>query len=242
MHDTNSKTSVEIVRATLGDAMAIVAALNPAPLPFAPLAALHCPIGLSPRFAPAERATEAIALNNIEVVVERARPPSPRWAIELVFGEHLRASGSLHAALPLNRLIRLDTVRAAEIDENPTQAAIVQADALRACLVYLNHSVDEAANTCRAMADRYGAKRVNSRAPQLYSLLSVFGPLRSSQIETVSGVKLYSVTRHGAPFAPTALVEEPCSFSREALAEYDASLASIDVLRVLYNGGSEGKT
>jgi predicted ArsR family transcriptional regulator len=77
------------------------------------------------------------------------------------------------------------------------------------------------------LADRYRAKRANSRVPQLYGLLASFGPLRSSQIEavlgvtrlgvrkmlealseagdlaieTVSGVKLYSVTR-GRPSVP----------------------------------------
>src|SRR3546814_8517050 len=91
---------------------------------------------------------------------------SPRWAIECAFGAHLRTTGTLGAALPLNGLIRLDTVRAADVAENPAHAAIIQAEALRDVLDHLNRLVDEAARTRKDLADRYSAKRANSRAQQ----------------------------------------------------------------------------
>ena len=103
---------------------------------------------------------------------------------------------------------------------------------------------------------------------QLYGLLSGFGPLRSSQIEavlgatrlgvrtmlaalsaegdlgveTLSGVKLYSVTRTRAPLAPSALSEEPGHFSSEALEDYDAALAQIDALLARYDDRSDGES
>lgn len=262
------ETAHEIVRASLDEAVAVVDALAPAPLPFAALAALHRALGQSPRFAPAERATETIALDNIQLVVERPRPPSPRWAVEWAFGEHLRASSALCVALPFNALIRLDTIDTGENDDNPADTAIVQAEAFRACLDHLNGIFEEAARTHQELTDHYHGKRSNSRAPQLYSLLNAFGPLRSSQIEaalgatrlgvrtmvaalseagdisieTVSGVKLYSVTRYRAPMTPTAMVDEACSFSSEALAEYDTSLANIDALLARYEDGSACET
>lgn len=256
LRDPDSTLAVETARAAIDEAAALVAALEPAPLPFAGLAALHRAIGQSPRFAPAERATETITIASRQVVIERPRPPSPRWAIECAFGAHLQATGAHGAALPLNGLIRLDTVRAADVNDNPAHAAIIQAEALRDVLDHLNGLVDEAARTRKGLADRYRAKRTNSRAQQLYGLLSGFGPLRSSQIEavlgatrlgvrtmlttlaeagdlaieTLSGVKLYSVTRSRPPVPPPALADEPGRFSSDAIEDYDAALAQIDAL------------
>lgn len=198
-------------------------------------------------------------------MIERPRPPSPRWAIECAFGAHLQATGVHGAALPLNGLIRLDTVRAADVDDNPAHAAIVQADALRNVLEHLYSLVAKARDTRQALADRYRAKRANSRVPQFYGLLAGFGPLRSSQIqavlgvtrlgvrkilealseagdlaiETVSGVKLYSVTRGRPSVPPTALADEPSQFSSEAIEDYDAALAKIDALLARYDDRSD---
>lgn len=260
LRDTDSALAVETARAAIDEAAALVAALEPAPLPFSALAALHRAIGRSPRFAPAERATETITVAARQVVIERPRPPSPRWAIELAFGTHLGAAGTHGAALPLNGLIRLDTVRAPDGDDNPAHDAIVQAEALRDALDHLYSLVAEARDIRKALADRYRAKRANSRVPQLYGLLSGFGPLRSSQIEavlgvtrlgvrkmldalseagdlaieTLSGVKLYSVTHQRASVAPSPLADEPGRFSSEAIEDYDAALSRIDALLARY--------
>ncbi|PZO88826.1 MAG: hypothetical protein DI623_11905 [Sphingomonas sanxanigenens] len=265
LRDPDSAAAVETAKAAIDEAAALVAALEPAPLPFTALAALHRAIGQSPRFAPAERTTDTIALANRQVVIERPRPPSPRWAIECAFGAHLQATGAHGAALPLNGLIRLDTVRAADVDDNPAHAAIVQAEALRDVLEHLYSLVAKARDTRQALADRYRAKRANSRVPQLYGLLASFGPLRSSQIEavlgvtrlgvrkmlealseagdlaieTVSGVKLYSVTRGRPSVPPTALADEPSQFSSEAIEDYDAALAKIDALLARYDDQSD---
>ncbi|WP_145206800.1 hypothetical protein [Sphingobium sp. B2] len=261
LRDLDNHPAVEAALAAIDEAAALVADLEPAPLPFAALAALHRAIGQSPRFAPAERAIEPITLGGRQVAIERARPPSPRWAVEYAFAAHLRATGALSAVLPLNGLIRLDTVRAADVDEKPAHAAIVQSEALRDALNHLNSLLVEARDICRDLADRYSGKRASSRAPQLYGLLSGFGPLRSSQIEavlgatrlgvrtmlaalsqagdltieTLSGVKLYSVTHTRAPLAPSALTDEPGHFSSEALEDYDAALAQIDALLARYD-------
>jgi len=265
LRDPDSAAAVETARAAIDEAAALITALEPAPLPFSALAALHRAIGQSPRFAPAERATETITLATRQVVIERPRPPSPRWAIECAFGAYLQATGAHSAALPLNGLIRLDTVRAAEVDDNPAHAAIVHAEALRDVLNHLNRLVAEARDTRQHLAERYRAKRTNSRAQQLYGLLSGFGPLRSSQIEavlgatrlgvrtmlaaladggdlaveTLSGVKLYSVMRGRPAVAPTPLADDPVRFSSEAIEDYDAALARIDALLARYDDRSD---
>lgn len=123
----------------------------------------------------------------------------------------------------------------------------------------------EARDTRQHLADRYRAKRANSRVPQLYGLLAGFGPLRSSQIEavlgvtrlgvrkmldalseagdlaieTLSGVKLYSVTRGRPPVVSAPLADEPGRFSGEAIEDYDAALARIDALLARYDDRSD---
>lgn len=256
LRDPDSAAAVETARAAIDEATAMVVALEPTPLPFAALAALHRAIGQSPRFAPAERATETITLGDRQVVIERPRPPSPRWAIECAFGAQV-------SGLPLNGVIRLETVRAAD-DENMAHGAMVQAEALRDVLDHLNRIIAEARDTHRHVVDYYRGKRRNSRAQQLFCLLAGFGPLRSSQIEavldatrlgvrtmlaalsqagdlaveTLSGVKLYSVTRDRPPVPHAALSDEPGRFSCEAIDDYDAALARIDALLSRYDGRS----
>ena len=268
LRDSESALAIEAAQAAIDEAAVLVAALEPAPLPFAALAALHRAIGQSPRFAPAERATETITLAARQVAIERPRPPSPRWAIECAFAAHLQAAGGLGAVLPLNGLIRLDTVRAADVDENPAHAAVVQAEALRGALNHLNGLLVEARDIRRDLANRYSGKRANSRAQQLYGLLSGFGPLRSAQIEavlgatrlgvrtmlsalsdegdlaieTLAGVKLYSVMRTRVPVALAPLADEPGRFSSEALEDYDAALAKIDALLSRYDDRSDDRT
>ena len=59
-------------------------------------------------------------------------------------------------------------------------------------------------------------------------------------VETLSGVKLYSVTRTRAPIAPSARTDEPGHFSSEAIEDYDAALAKIDALLARYAHRSDG--
>jgi len=268
LRDLDNHPAVEAALAAIDEAAALVADLEPAPLPFAALAALHRAIGQSPRFAPAERAIETITLGGRQVAIERARPPSPRWAVECAFGTYLRATSTLGAALPLNGLIRLDTVRRADVDDDPAHAAIIQVEALRDALDHLNRMLVEVRDIRRDLADRYSARRANSRARQLYAVLSGFGPLRSSQIEavlgatrlgvrtmlsalsqagdlaieTLAGVKLYSVTRTRVSVVTAALAEEPGRFSSEAIEDYDAALARIDALLARYDNQSDSET
>ena len=64
-------------------------------LPFPALASLHRAVSQDVIFAPAEGASEPITLGTRRMTIERTRPPSPRWAIELIWGEPWRSAGIL---------------------------------------------------------------------------------------------------------------------------------------------------
>jgi len=266
LREPDDRHAREAAEAAIAEARAIVATLKPAPLPYTALGALHRAIGQSIRFAQAERSIDTIAIDNIELVLERPRPPSPRWAIELAFGRHMRISDMLYADLPLPGLIRLDTVTL-ENDEDLGFGAILQAKTLKDCLIHILQIIDEAARYHAELPNRYAARRGNSRAPLLCGVLTGFGPLRSSQIEhligatrlgvraiikaladtgelgveTVAGVKLYSARRpqplsNGAPIA-----DERHHFSSAAIDAYDASMSHIDALLARHANPSGAK-
>jgi hypothetical protein len=130
--------------------------LKPAPCSYTALGAL--PPSARASFAQAERSIDTIAIDNIELVLERPRPPSPRWAIELAFGRHMRISDMLYADLPLPGLIRLDTVTL-ENDEDLGFGAILQAKTLKDCLIHILQIIDEAARYHAELLNRYTAAR-----------------------------------------------------------------------------------
>lgn len=261
--DASARATAE---GALAEAHALVRALDPAPLPFPSLAALHRAIDQSPRFAQAERATDTIAFDNIQFVVERPRPPSPRWAIELVFGEHLHAANLVSAALPLPGLVRLDTVQD-ETGDEPVLGAIRQSEALRDALLHLVQTIDEVARYHAGLAARYSGHRSNARAPRLCGLLTGFGPLRSAQIEpllgatrlgvrtmlkalagtgdlavaTIAGVKLYSVRHSQTPSPAASSAGDRDRFSSEAIDAYEAATARIDAVLARQAGTCETK-
>jgi hypothetical protein len=263
IRDPEAQNVSEEACAALEEAKELVEALGAAELPFAALEALHQAIGQSAQFAKSERATDIVTIDNMKLIVERPKPPSPRWAIELVFGTYLRNAGVLHAALPMPGLIRLDAVPCAG-GKAPEAAAVIQAQALRDCIGHLISAVEEALRVRSNMAERYADKRLNSRAPQLFALLAGYGPLRSSQlerllgatragvqtmlralarandlsVETISGVKLYSLQRDQAVGQGDPIGENISAFSKGAVAEYDASLARIDQLLARQNAGN----
>lgn len=258
--DFAGETASDEARACISEARALVGALGTetTPLPFASLRRLHAAIAESMRFAPAERAPETITLRTsatgtIQFAVERPLPPPPRWAIELVYGEHLHATGLLTGALPCPGLVRLD---AFDDGDDPGTARIIRARALRdlalAFVIRLRHASESAVQ----IAIRLAGLRRSSRAPVLVELLVGFGALRSGQIETALGVTRLGVrgiltalrdagltTRtavsgawltsyvwlNPAP-APNAEPAESPAFSPAALAAYDAANADIDRL------------
>jgi len=250
--------------ACISEARALVDALGAetTPLPFASLRRLHAAIAESTRFAPAERAPETIsmgtiAMGTIQFAVERRPPPSPRWAIELVYGEHLHATGLLAAALPCPGLVRLDALGDGD---DPGLARTIRARALTDIAVDLVVRLRRASESAARIAERLTGLRRSSRAPALAELLTGFGAMRSRQIEAALGVTRLGVrgmltALHDAGLVTRASVlgnwltssarldpvpalgvepaESPAlspAFSHEALADYDAANANIDRL------------
>ncbi len=245
--------------ACISEARALVDALGTetTPLPFASLRRLHAAVAESTRFAPTERAPETITMGIIQFVVERRPPPSPRWAIELVVGEHLHATGLLAVALPLPGLVRLDALGDAsgDRDEHGT-ARIIRARTLTDVAVQLVIRLQHANESATRIAVRLAGLRRSSRAPALAELLTGFGAMRSRQIESALGVTRLGVRGMVATLEEADLVSrtsvsgvwltssvrldpvpplrvdpvESSAFSDEALADYDAANADIDRL------------
>lgn len=220
-------------------------------LPFPALARLHVAIAASTRFAPAERTSVVLNLPGRQLAIERAPTPPPRWALELVMGEHWRRGGLLACALPCPGLIRLDAL--VERDGDPEEPRILRADALQEWATTMLGHIEAS----RCEADRIAAappgERRTSRAPALFELLRGFGPLRSAQIEAVltisrlgakglldaimatgvaartriQGVWLYSARAHPSTSGAEDIPGHTFAFSTEALDEYDASIAVI---------------
>ncbi|WP_454887660.1 hypothetical protein [Sphingomonas oryzagri] len=257
--------------ACLSEARGLVDALGArtSPLPFASLRRLHAAIAESTRFAPAERAAVTLSMGTIRFAVERRPPPSPRWAIELVYGGHLHATGLLTAALPCPGLVRLDALgEASDEADEPGAARIIRARALRDLALELIIKLRYASESAARIAERLAGLRRSSRAPALAELLTGFGAMRSRQIEaalgatrlgvrgmlkalheaglvtrtSIVGTWLTSSTPSDTGPVPRVEPAESPAFSREALADYDAANADIDRLlarMAIDSGGQE---
>ena len=173
----------------------------------------------------------------------------------MLWGEHWRAAGTLRCALPFPGLIRLDTVRV-EID--PAERRIVVATSLRDLAHAMFIKLAEADRLSRRIEDLRPGRRTTSRAPAVFELLAGFGPLRSSQIETLlgvtrlgvrgmlaalsdigvlersslAGVRLYAISNRDPTPPMTSDPAEVFAFSHAAIDEYKASMADIDALLV----------
>lgn len=241
----------------IGEARQLVDALTPgqAPLPLLSLARLHHAVGQSARFAPAERTSAPTPIGGPIggrlLTIERAPSPSPRWAVELVVGEHWRAAGIVRFALPWLGLIRLDALR--QDDDDPAAPRIIRATALRDLAHALFVKLADAAKVAARVASQLPGLRATSRAPALFALLAGFGALRSAQIEsllsatrlgvrsmltalhdagvlertTVAGALLYSVTLGDRPVPILSGPPDGFAFSSDALSEFDASMDNI---------------
>jgi hypothetical protein len=221
------------------------------PLPFPALASLHRAVGQDLTFAPTERNSEPISLGPLRMTVERARLPSPRWAIELLWGEQWRSAGILRYALPWPGLIRLDALQG---DLEPGEARIIIATALRDGAQVLSGQLADADHLAQRSADRSPGRRSTSRAPALFELLAGFGALRSAQIETllgasrlgvrtmlaaldalsvlecrtIAGVRLYALRPAPEPEPTPADALAPLAFSSAAVADFNAAMANAD--------------
>ena len=256
--DLADETARQDAHAIVVAARDLIAELEPSPLPLSALARLHRAVGEHVLFAPPERAPEPIAMGSIRLTVERAGAPSPRWALEMLWGEHWRAAGLLAHALPFPGLIRLDALRAdtpsgrGEPDEEPT----ILATALRDVAQGLCNKLTAADQLARRLEDSQPGKRRSSRAPALLELLAGFGPLRSAQLEallgatrigvrtmldaldrigmlertTIAGVHLYAVNLEARVADDANDLAVSSTFSSAALGEYEAAMADIDAL------------
>lgn len=256
--DIADETAREDAHALIAAAHDLIVGLAPSPHPLSAVACLHRAAGEHVLFAPPERAPEAIAMGPIRLTVERAGAPSPRWALEMLWGEHWHSARLLPYALPFPGLIRLDALRADTASGRgmPEETPTILATALRDVAKSLCGNLTDAERLARHLEDCQPGKRRSSRAPVLLELLSGFGPMRSAQLEallgatrlgvrtmlgaldkngllersTIAGVHLFSVNLD-ARVADDAhgLAARP-TFSSAALGEYEAAMADIDVL------------
>ena len=259
--DIAAPDAYQDTHAAVAEARAYMAELGTgtSPLPFAALRRLHERAQGSTRFAPAESAPTTIRLGDRQLTVDRAPARSPRWAIDLVYGEHLRATGFLAAALPCPGLVRLDALHDPDgygAADRPGMARMMRAEALRDVALDLFASLARARQYAALIGARLSGHRASSRAPALCELLAGFGAMRSAQVEAVlgatrlgvrgmldsllaaglvartavSGVWLYRFVPSAPEPEPAPLPPASFAFSPEALGAFDAANAEIDRL------------
>lgn len=235
----------------IADARDLVRRIDAPTSSLAALDALHDAVRESPRFAPVERSSTPVSVGSRRLSLEGPTRPSPRWAVEMVYGEMLRAGGTLGCALPFVGVLRLDTLGT----EDRGDARRIRATALRDLTVATCASLDRAAAMAGHVDRPPAGRRATSRAPMVFELLAGFGAMRSAQLEsavgatrlgisgmlqaldaaglversTIAGAHLFAAT---APRLEHPLVQtqESPAFSGEALDEYEASMAEIDRL------------
>ncbi|MEE4451600.1 hypothetical protein [Novosphingobium resinovorum] len=219
--------------------------------PLDALRTLHGEIASSPLFAPSAQAPALLKVGQRQVNLERPSACSPRWALEMLFGEWLRAQDVLPCALPLPDIVRLDTLGTNAPDAARALRAAALESALRDLLTCLGESA-RSESQCRSILEH----RSTSRAPAAFELLAGFGAMRSSQIETmlgasrlgvrgmlaslqdsglvvrlkISGAYMFDAPHISTEAGPVHRDEEQPAFSSAALDEYAASLSALDRL------------
>lgn len=248
--DLSFEGTYDEVHMLVTEARALIDALPHAAPPLPSLAQLHDAIAASTRFAPPERTAALVTIAGTRLTVDRTAPPSPRWAVEMLYGACLTAAQTLHYPLPLVGLVQLGTMNA----EDAIEADTVRITALYHVATRLVDQLEAAAASSNRIELAARNWRSTSSAPDVFALLSGFGPMRSTQIEralgktrlgvngmlqalkdarlirrtTIAGSHMFSVTdADHDEISPTAPVTV---FSDAALDEYKASLAEIDRL------------
>lgn len=251
--DLAAETAHQDTQAIIAAARDLIAGLAPSAHPLSSVAHLHRAAGEHILFALGERVPEPIVLGPRRIMVERPTLLCPRWALEMVWGEHWRAAGLVTHALPFPGLIRLDALRS---DVEPDDRAEIIASSLRDTTQALFDSLNEANQLASRLADIQPGARRSSRAPALLELLVGFGPLRSSQLETllgasrlgvrsmlaalgrvgvlerstIAGVRLYAVNLDARPAIEPGEPATSSAFSSAALDEYNAAMGGIEAL------------
>ena len=228
-------------------------ALPPVSLPFAWLGALHRAAGESLIFAPPERAQHMLNDGERRIIFEQPASPAPLWALDLVAGIPLRATGLLCRSLPWMGLMRVDGIRQSD---GPAEAKTVRAISLCNTAKALANKLEMARSIART-ADRVAeGQNRTSRAPQLFSWLAAFGAMRTAQIEpvlnakrlgvrgmldvlahanlletqTLSGVKLYSAVDRGVETTGSREIAEPYNLPPTLIDDFEESMTHIDRL------------
>lgn len=253
-----AETAHQDVHANIVAAHDLIVGLPTSSHPLHAVAGLHRAAGAHVLFAPPERAPEAMAVGSIRLMVERPALPPPRWALEMLWGEHWHTTRLLPYALPFPGLIRLDALRTDKPSHpwEPDEAPTILATALRDVAQDLWCNVTEADQLTRRLKECQPGKRRSSRAPVLLELLAGFGPLRSAQLEallgatrigvrtmldaldkigvleraTLAGVHLYTVNLEARVAVDANDLDVSSNFSSAALGEYEAAMADINTL------------
>lgn len=173
----------------------------------------------------------------------------PLWALDLFVGQWLGSSGGWLPALPCPGLVR------AQPDGWDARPSIPEATNLFEAISTLLDLLAEASKQAQFIEPRPPQFRSSSRAPDLFALIAGFGPLRSSQLETmlsasrlgirsmtsaleeahlidwrrIAGSHLFEARLHLERSSSVAVISE-AAFSPAALDEFEASLAALDRL------------
>ncbi|MFV0643694.1 MAG: hypothetical protein ACK5NN_04235 [Sphingomonadaceae bacterium] len=265
--DLSAGTAHQDIYAIIAAARCLIEELPPSPHPLNAVTRLCREAGKHILFAPPERVPVPIAPGGIRLTVERAPLPSPRWALEMLWGEHWRAARLLPHALPFPGLIRLDALHidTPHSDVEPDERAEILASSLRDTAQALFDSLNEANQLVSRLTDLQPGQRRSSRAPALLALLTGFGPLRSSQLElllgasrlgvrsmlaalgrigvlerrTLAGVHLYTANLDSRPLIEHGQPAASSPFSSAALDEYNAAMGDIEALLARHNVGRD---
>lgn len=262
--DAGGVDAREHASAAIAEAHRLAASVPPpVSLPFAWLGALHLAAGESLIFAPPERAQHMLNDGERRIFFEKPASPAPLWALDLVVGIPMRATGLLCRSLPWMGLVRVDGIRQSD---GPAEAKTVRAISLCNTAKALSDKLEQARSIARTTARVAEGQNSTSRAPQLFSWLAAFGSMRTAQIEPVlnakrlgvrgmldvlahanllatqslSGVKLYSAIDRGVETTGAREIAEPYNLPPTLIDDFEESMTHIDRLLARISARANG--
>ncbi len=256
---TSSEDAHQEVHAVLAVARSLLTSngVRQEPDPSAELCELHDAIGADVTFTHPEPIYSSLPRGPIGAKPRHlvSRPPRPPlWALDLLWGERLFAQGLMSVPLPFPGLVKPMTENVDDLDQ-PDPVSEVAA-ALRHSAERLIAALKDADVAVRTIVDGQLCHRNTSRAPMIFGILAGFGQLRGAQLEAIIGASrlgtrkmlstleksglLHQTRTAGADLFSVRLKAEARSvvdrgkdtpaLSREALDDYDTSMAAIDAL------------
>lgn len=192
-------------------------------LPFAATTALYAAVRGNARFGPQERAYEVFG----NAAFETDRPPSSRWALDLLVGARLAASwssplGRLPLPTPLPGLVALTAACSPDDDLGDPKTALREesTNALRHALWQFDQWMCEAAWRAHSIAGRSPGRRSSGRTGPVLEMLAGFGAMRSSQIEQIIGASRLGVRSILATIDEAGLLAMETAHNRTKLYRY----------------------